>query len=698
MVKMSEDDLSYLLEQQSRLSIGYYDSQLANDQLEAQRYYKGEPFGNEEDGRSKVISRDVATTVDSIMPDLIKLFLSGDDVVEFEALEEGGEEGARQATDLCNHIFYKDSDGYTVIHDWAKDGLLNRIGVVKVYWEKTSKTEERTFEEQPTEQLMMMEQDGWEPIEAEQDEVSGLWDVKVSREKDTSRVVIDCVPPEEFFVAPRQQDLQSSEYTATKTLKTISDLIAAGFDRKVVEDIGSSGDDTDPSFDERRTERYEDEDYTFSDSETNSTDPMMRKVWVNDEYVLVDFDGDGIAELRHVTRVGTIILDNQPVDFHPFINFSPIKLSHTIVGKSLADDTMDIQLIKSTLLRQTLDNLYISNNPRIEVPDAYVGENTFDDLLTVAPGAPIRTKGVGGLRPVAVPFTAAQSYGMLEYWDTERQSRTGVTNYNQGLNMDSLNDSGVAIELIQNKGMGKIELIARNLGNSMGILFQKVLKTAIEYQEGDMSINVRGKWQNIDVSALNPDMRVNIQVGLGSGDKAERIKARMAILQMQQQSMSMGLSDLSKIYSNYDGLTRDMDIGDANKYFVEPQEGQKPPPPPPDPKVIAMQEKGKIDQANLQLKAKGQEADAQMKMQGNQIDATSKQEQNENALQLGREKMAMEAQLKREQMVAEYELKREEMAAEFQLKREQMELEAQLKINLNVGSSVGNVEMGGDIG
>jgi hypothetical protein len=374
------------------------------------------------------------------------------------------------------------------------------------------------------------------------------------------------------------------------------------------------------------------------------------------------------------------------VDFHPFVDFSPIKLSHTIIGKSLADDTMDIQLIKSTLLRQSLDNLYLTNNPRIEVPDAYVGENTFDDLLTVAPGAPIRTKGPGGLIPVTIPFTAGSSFNMLEYWDNERQQRTGVTNYNQGLNMDSLNDSGVAIELIQNKGMGKIELIARNLGNSMGILFRKILRLAIEYQEETRSINVRGKWTEIDVSNLDPDMRVNIQVGLGSGDKVERIKARMAILQQQQQAMSMGLSSLEKIYNNYDGLTRDMDIGDANNYFVEPQEGQKPPPPPPNPVAMQIEAKTKLDQANMQLKAQGQQADNELKAQSNQIEAATDQQKLENDMILGREKIEMEAQLKREQMVAEFELKREEMMLEMELKR------------LGIGGSVGNVEMGGDLG
>ena len=696
----TEEDLAYLLEQLSRLSVGYYDSELANQQLKSIQYYKGEAFGNEEDGRSKVVSHDVSTVVDAIMPDLIKVFLSGDNVVEFEAQEEGAEEQARQATDLVNDIFFKDNDGYTVIHDWAKDGLLLRLGIVKAYWNVESRTIKRTFENQPMEALQLMQQDGWEPTEHTENE-DGTHDVTVTQDEDISKCVIESVPPEEFFIAPRQKDLQSSEYTASKTLTTVSELITMGFDKKVVMDLGPEGDDTDPSFDERRVERYEDQDYTFDSDETYSTDPTMRKMWLNEEYVRVDYNGDGIAELRKVTRVGTTILENIEVDYHPFVDFTPIKISHTIIGKSVADDVMDVQLVKSTLLRQSLDNLYITNNPRIEVPDAIVNEDTFDDLLTMVPGAPIRTKGMGGLNPIVVPFTARDSFGMLAYWDQERQQRTGVTDFNQGLDTDTLNDrSGRAIELIQNKGMGKIELIARNLGNSMGILFQKILMISTEFQDKPKAVNVRGKWQAIDASKLNPYMKVKVQVGLGTGDKGERIKARMGILQQQKESMQLGLSDLAKIYSNLDGLTRDMDLGDANKYFIEPPEGAKPP-QRPDPRVELekqkMQMKAQADKANYELKAKGQQADMQLKMQGQQADNAIKQQGNMTDVQYKEAQLEQNYQLGLDKIEAEEALKREQMAAEYELKREEMYLEAQLQTQ-GINASVADTQMGGDIG
>lgn len=685
--KMDDAELAYILEQESQSAVGYYNSEVANDQEKAQNYYNGEPFGNEEEGRSQVISRDVATVVDGVMPDLIKLFLAGDDVVEFEPTSPRDEEFARQATDYCNYIFFKDNDGYTVLHDWAKDGLINKYGIVKVYWHEEDVVDKKIFQGVPEEIVVAIDQEGADITEATPSEDGLTLDIKIEEKETRGRVVVEAVPPEEFFVAPRQKTLQDAVYTSHKSLKTIDELVAMGFDRDTIEGLQGSAGDDDPEFDLRRVDRYKDQDYTFE--ETDAIDPGMRKVWVNEEYIRIDFDGDGIAELRKVTRIDTEILENIEVDFHPFVDFTPIKLSHTFVGKSMADDTMDIQLVKSTLLRQSLDNLYQTNNPRVEVPENVIGENTFDDLLTVRPGAPIRTRGAGGLLPMSVPFTAQNSFGMLDYWDNEREQRTGVTRYNQGLDADTLNDTATGIELIQNKGMGKIELIARNLGNSMGILFQKMVKLVIEYQKDMRQVRMGGEWRDVNTQGWSPEMGVNITVGLGTGDKGERIKARMAILQMQKEMIASGMATQEEVYNNIDGLVRDMDLGMASQYFVHPSKIQ-PKPPQPDPMVMIeakkLEAKNKEAQANVMLKKQSQEAENALKAQDNQLDAQAKERQLEIQLILGREKLEMEAQLKREQMAAEWQLKREEMAIEARLNA------------MGADDSIDNVEMGGDLG
>lgn len=580
---MDELEFINILQSEEDGAVGFYNSEVAADQEKALRYYHGEPFGNEEEGHSTVISRDVASTIDGVMPDLIRTFVSGDNVVEFAPTKQGDELFAEQATDYINHIFFKDNDGFSITHDWAKDGLLNKIGVIKAYWEEETEQRREIYECLSAEALLTLSQDA-EIIEATTDDATGLTDVTVIRSKDKGRVRIENIPPEEFLIQPGTRCLDEADYIAHKCQKTLSDLIEMGFDRDTVE--GLSAGERHDYFDGRATERYKDEDFFY---DTDSNDPAMRRVWVLEEYVRCDYDGDGIAELRKVTRVHDEIFENIAVNEHPFIDFTPIKLPHRVFGKSIADDTVDIQLIKSTLLRQGMDNLYMTNNPRIEVPDAIVGEDTFDDILTPRPGAPIRTKGAGGLNAIALPFTAGQSFQMLEYWDAEREQRTGVTRFNQGLDANSLNKTATGIAMIQNKGLGKIELIARNLANSFGQLFQKILRLVVRYQDGARIIQLRGQWVPMQPDAWNATMHVREQVGLGTGNKQQRIQARLSLLELQKQALQLGLTEPQQLYNNVARLVREMELGDAGQYFLDPKMAPPKPPIPPQQQQAPMQ-------------------------------------------------------------------------------------------------------------
>jgi hypothetical protein len=683
---MNEQRFISLLQSEERAAVGYRSTEISIEQEEALQYYEGEPFGNEEEGHSKVVSRDVASTIDGIMPDLLRVFVSGQRVVEFEPEKPEDEQFADQATDYANYIFYRDNDGFTIAHDWAKDGLLNKVGIVKSYWDDSTEKVRETYTGLTEEAIVTLAQEA-EIIEATPyeetlgDKVINLIDVTVIREKPKGRVIIENIPPEEFLLAPRTRCLKDADYTAHKTRKTISELLAMGFDEDKVKGL-STHEDGD-TIDSREQERFKDEDY-LTDTE-DSIDPMMREVWVMEEYIRADYDEDEITELRKVTRVNKTVLENVEVDEHPFADFTPNKMPHKVIGKSLADSTMDIQLVKSTLLRQVMDNLYQTNNPRIEVPDSIVSEDTFDDLLTVRPGAPIRTRGAGGLRPIDIPFTAGQSFNMLEYWDGEREQRTGVTRYNQGLDADTLNQTATGVELIQQKGMGKIELISRNLANAFGMLFEKILHLIVKHQEQERIIRLRGEWVPMQPNAWNANMKVTINVGLGSGDKTERIKARTFLMQQQVNAMQMGLVTPNELYNNMSKMIDDMELGEADQYWPNP--AQMPPKPPqPNPEMLKLQADQKAKQAELQMKQQENQADMQMDQQKAQMQAQLDQQKMElerekaqAQVQAIREKAALEAQLARDKANAELELAREKMAMEHELAKEQMLMSGVLK-------------------
>lgn len=691
---MDERKFISVLQAEERAAVGYRSTEIAEEQEKALRYYNGEPFGNEEEGRSQVVSRDVASTIDGEMPDLLRVFVSGDSVVEFEPETPEDEDFAKQATDYANYIFFRDNDGYTITHDWAKDGLLHKIGIVKCYWDDSEKKSRETYEGLDEDSIVALAQEA-EIIEATPSE-DGTLSVTVMRKQPRGRVVIENVPPEEFLLGPRTRILNDADYCAHKVRKTLSDLIAMGFDKDKV--MGLSSHEDGDTYDTREEERYKDENYI--NKEEDSLDPMMREVWMLEEYIRVDYDGDGLTEYRKVSRVNRVIFENIEVDEHPFADFGPNRMPHKVIGKSEADATMDIQKIKSTLLRQSLDNLYMSNNPRIEVPENYTGENTYDDLLTVRPAGIVRTKAEGGLKPLAVPFTAGSSFEMLEYWDGEREQRTGITRYNQGLDADSLNKTATGIDLIQQKGMGKLELKARNLANAFGNLFEKILHLIVKYQDRERVIRLRGEWVSMEPSIWNANMKVMVQVGLGTGDKSERVKARSYLLDIQQQAMQMGLAEPEHLYNNVAGLVKDMDLGEAATYFLSPKEGDQQA-RPPDPEVMAKQ-------AEMQMKQQEAEAQFQMKQQEMQANLEMKQAEMQAKMQMEQQKLEMqnqqkieqiniESQLKLEQMNIEAQLKREQMAAEAQLKREQMEMEAAVKAR-GQDIQISDVQPGGEVG
>lgn len=679
---MDEQKFISLLQSEERASVGYRSTEIALEQEKALEYYEGEPFGNEEEGHSKVVSRDVASTIDGIMPDLLRVFVSGNRVVEFEPEKPEDEQFAEQATDYANYIFYKDNDGFTIAHDWAKDGLLNKIGVVKSYWDDSKERVRETYTGLTQEAVVAVAQEA-EILEATPHE-DGSIDITIMREKPKGRVIIENIPPEEFLIAPRTRTLREANYVAHRTRKTIAELLSMGFDEDKVK--GLSTHDGEDVLDSREQQRFDEEDGSADQDE--SVDPMMREVWVMEEYIRADYDDDEMTEMRHVVRVNKTILENIEVDEHPFSDFTPNKMPHKVVGKSLADSTMDIQLVKSTLLRQCMDNLYQTNNPRIEVPDSVVGEDTFDDLLTVRPGAPIRTRGIGGLKPIAVPFTAAQSFDMLQYWDSEREQRTGVTRYNQGLDADTLNQTATGIDLIQQKGMGKIELISRNLANSFSMLFEKILRLIVKHQDQERIIQLRGEWVQMQPNAWNANMKASPQVGLGSGDKSERIKGRTFLLQQQLMGMQGGIVTPVQVYNNINKLVEDLELGDGDQYWPNPEQMPQQQ-PKPDPAMMKLQADQQAKQAEMQLKQQESQAKLQLKAQ-----------EDAQKLEHDKQKFAFEMQAKREQVQVDQQLAREKAAGEYQLAQEKMDNEIALankKIDLEAQLAIGKATLDADV-
>lgn len=657
------------------------DTTLNEERAVALSFYRGEPFGNEEEGRSQVVTRDVAEVVDYMVISVMRTMVSGDRVVEFEALTDEDKDAVAQATEAVSQQFMREQDGYRVLHDSLKAGLLEKTGAVKTYVEEQRIRREAEVSDL---ELAALAEQGLELIEAE--EVSpGAVDPLTGQEIEPARLRIAYVeksprfpdyplPNEEFLVAKDARSLDEAVYYAHKVRKTVSEIREMGFTvDDVAFDAGTVADTTLSNARDDSASRYDD-----------VRDGPNRLCWLNEEYVRYDLNGDGIAELLRVMRVGGQILSCEEIEYGLIEEWCPFPMQHRRVGQSLADKVLDIQLVRSVLLRQSLDNLYLSNSPRMLVPDSSMNDNTVDDLLTVRPGALVRYTGAQAPQPLVTPFVAAQSFEAMELLSGEKESRTGITRLNQGLDADALNKTATGTALMQAQGQQMEEYVARNFAEFMGRLFRKKYRLMKEYGR-PFSIVVDGKPQMVDPSTWPDQIRVAVRVGLGSGRKEQRVQSRMLLLSIQKEAMAGGIGVTPEmLFNSVSGLVNDLNLGVATDYFPGPDTPQ--------------QEKPDPAQAEAQAKVQIAQVQVQGDLEKARIDAELKARQQEFDLEQKREAANLDAQLKRDRAAEEARLAQQKADRDWDLALLRLERETELaKMKADNDASLPASRPGGDL-
>lgn len=545
-------------------SLGFIETETSQERQTALEYYLREPYGNEVEGRSQIVTGEVAEVVDGALPQIMKVFTTSSKAVEFEPVNVGDGAIAEQVTAYVNHIFYKDNNGFELMHDWFKDGLLQKVGVLKAYWDDKKNTTKEKYENLTEDELTMIMNDEEveiisqesveEVIEQEpqpaidpmtgqpmMDEmgmpmmmdvppiVNVYYNVKCKRTKDSSKVKIENVAPEEFLIDKRATTIEDATFVAQRSLVTRSDLIAMGYDPEVVASL-ATGDTLD--YTPERVARFGAGEQPFNTNDSN--DESMEIVEYYECYVRTDMDEDGVAELHRVCYADNQILMSEECDYVPFHSVCPIPVPHKFFGQSLADRAVDLQLIKSTVTRQMLDNLYLTNNYRV---GAVEGQVNLDDLLTSTAGGVIRIKNPNALVPMTVQSSAAQSFPMLEYLDSIQAKRSGVSDAQQGLNPDILsNVTATAVSAMTSASQGKLELIARIFADTgVTSLFKGILQLVCKYQDKERIIKINNSFVPMNPREWNTQYNVTVNVGLGTGGKQEQLATMQMILAKQEE-------------------------------------------------------------------------------------------------------------------------------------------------------------------
>ena len=673
--QMTDLELQGIVGKEIDDAIDFIDNWVSPVRATATQYYRGEPFGDEEEGRSQVVSMDVRDTVQAIMPSLMRVFHGSDRTVEF--VPQGPEDvaSAKQATEYVNYIVNRDNRGFLEMHSAFMDALVRKVGILKCYWE--DKTEQKVIDYTGVDDVamnaLMADPDAEIDIAASMpvgepsiDPMTGqmvmppmMHDLRVTYTRPDGRVKIEAVPPEEFLISREAKSVEEADYVAHRRIVTVSDLVAMGYDYDDVYNLSSSHDDMDTNV-ERNTRNP-----ALSNDMNSRTDDAMRKVLYVESYVRVDYDGDGVAELRKICTGGdgNKILNNEPCAMAPFATLCPDPEPHDFFGMSVADTVMDIQRIKSSIMRNTLDSLSLSIHPRVAVVEGMVN---IDDVMNTEMGAIVRQRAAGQVQPLTTPFVGQQAFPVLQYMDEIKEARTGISKASMGLDAGALQSStATAVAATVSASQQHIEMIARVFAET-GVkrLYELVLHNIITHQDKSRMIRLNNDFVEMDPKVWNSKMDVSVNVALGRGSDTERMMMLRQIGEMQKEAMStMGaqnpLTDIQKLSNTLREMTALAGFKDTSQFWSDPAQFQPPP----------QQDKPDVNEQLIQVQIQQIQADMQKKAA---------------ELQLEREKMMMDDDRKRDELDAELFVKAEEMKAKYGAQLNVAKIKSDMTINREV--------------
>jgi hypothetical protein len=528
---MSEDQVSAALRAAIQDAEDFIDTVVGPQRVAATKYYNAELYGDEEKGRSQVVTQEVRDTVDAMMPDMMRIFFGPDRVAEFLPTGDGDTEVAEQATDYIQHIITKDNDGFLTLFNAFKDAMVRKVGIVKYWWDEAKDISEERLEGLTEEDVMLLfanyEQDPDVVLELVSSSPEKGTTVRVTRTKRSGKVRIEAVPPEELIVSRTARNMKDCVLICHRRPLRVSDLVAMGYDRETVEEHARNDMETNIEALTRNPHL----------SEGNSNlDKTLWPVDYYESYVLMDVDGDGVAERRMICSIGDggVILRNEVSRGAPFALFSCEPEPHEFFGTALAERVMDIQRIKSMITRHMLDGLAQSIHPRTW---AVEGQANLRDVLNPEVGAVIRVKNPNAVGVFDSPFVGDKTLTILDYFDQTKQHRTGVSHAASGIDADALQSTTrAAVAATVSAAHRRVELVARIFAETgMKQLFRGLLKLICNHQEQARVIRLRGKWVAMSPMSWDADMDVTVDVAVGSSSVEERIQVLMQIAQKQEQ-------------------------------------------------------------------------------------------------------------------------------------------------------------------
>ena len=580
--------------------------QVGSERAESTEYY----LGNEPEGtsslQSEFVSTDVRESVLFMLPSIMRTFFGTKKIVEFVPKGPEDIQLAEQQTDYINYLIREKNPGFQVLYDVFKDALVRKTGFVKVFWDDsiTATTHEYSNLDPQSYQALILDKNveiieesvtqetitTLDPMSGEEitQEIPASYDLTIRRLKPKDQVCIESVPPEEVLISRHARDIESASYVAHRMIKSVSDLVAMGYDQEEIEEYaGYGGSALDPESYEEQEARNPFDNMVYPDR----NDAGGKDVYYVEHYLYYDFDGDGIDERIRVCTAGDglHVLNVEPWDELPICMFCPDPEPHTAIGSCPADYLKPIQAAKSQIMRDTLDSLGHSIFPRMGIVE---GQVNVDDVLNTDIGQPIRMRAPGMVQPFAVPFVGKEAFPVLGYLDEAKENRTGVSKASAGLNAEALQSTtSAAVTATMSGAQGRVELICRHFAEGgLKAMFKTVNNLVIKHQNAQDVFRLNGKFIPVDPRYWDSDKDMVVNVAISKSSDEEKFQVLTQLAGKQEQIMqTLGPQNpLVSMQQYANTLTRMIELAgfqDAQTFInteVPPMPPQPQEPPKPD--------------------------------------------------------------------------------------------------------------------
>lgn len=656
-------------------------SDLGRKRADAIDAYLGLNTNPAPEGRSQVVDRSVYETVHTLMPSLVRIFAaSSEDVIKLVPVGPDDEPAAEQSTAVLNHVVTQLNPWEQIVTDWLHDAMLSPTAYCMAYWDESERVITERYEDQSDDQLRTLQQDTgitivehetrpdeqgmadaqaahaaamaqWQQMAAAAQAQGGppppqppapgpmhLHTLTIERAENDGKVCLVVLPPEHCWVSQDTPSwrLDRCPFFEYREQKTLHELRAMGLD--VPDDI-SDNESTDDSPEDYSRDRFGENRFDADD------DGSQRRVWARMIWVEADAEGDGVSRLYYVIAVGRTILYDEPAGRIHVASMTLQPQPHRHPGMSIAETVIDLQNVRTVIKRGALDNLYLANAPRHAISDKV----SLDDYLDARPGLPVRLHGGampgdGHVLPLTHPFAFDQIVGSLEYFDQERQNRTGASRYFSGTDAGAINKTASGTIALQNMASMRVEHLARTAAPAVEQLFDIVQELMSKHANRALALKLKGKWVNVDPQAWRTKRDVRISVGVGAGNKESMMGHLQGVLAAQMQvGLPLGLVTRENIHETNIEILKLAGFANPARFWPDP--AQLPPPQPPmSPEAI----KAQAEMQKLQFQA--------------QQDAHKFQAEQ----QMEQQRMAMQAQLDqhREEMQARQKLLEQQVAAQ----------------------------------